>query len=326
MNYPAVESYFYRALDMLSQNLYDDFNSCLESYQNYFKKNYLFLTEFFPVQSFLETSCKINQTKSSSEVLLLKLEGVEGSGKMTLASHLFHCFNKNSDLDFAVLSNFSLRNVVKNKLFLYASTDTLKSKKTYLILQELLKTQKVHTLVLAGENGSFLNIEKKFHKLFDCEIVLPSFPERVSDHLLLLKNFLLELSSLASLTKEAIDYYIEKKPAKTVFELKYACLWSYLTISKLSSKRQISKKVFEEAFYFVRENQKAFLILEQIDFFSLANLIGEVGYKDLFKFQGNFLIEMIMRSENSYSRSSRYTGLPVTTIRSKRLKFLKPSS
>ena len=310
---------------MFSQNLYDDFNSCFEFYQDYFKKNDLFLTEFFPVQSFLETSCKINQTKSSSEVLLLKLEGVEGSGKMTLARHLFHCFNKNSDLEFAVLSNFSWRNVSKNKLFLYASTEALKSKKTYFILQELLKTQKVHTLVLAGENGGFLNIEKKFHKFFDCEIVLPSFPERVSDHLLLLKNFLLELSSLASLTKEAIDYYIEKKPAKTVFELKYACLWSYSKISKLS-KRQISKKVFEEAFYFVRENQKAFLMLEQVDFFSLANLIGEVGHKDLLKFQDNFLIEMIMRSENSYSRSSRYTGLPVTTIRSKRLKFLKPSS
>jgi hypothetical protein len=310
---------------MFSQNLYDDFNSCFESYQDYIKKNYLFLTEFFPVQSFLETSCKISQTKSSLEVLLFKLEGVEGSGKMTLARHLFHCFNKNSDLEFAVLSNFPWKKNIAKKLFLYASTETLKSKKDYSFLQELLKTQKIHTLVLAGEDGSFLNIEKKFDKSFDCEIVLPSFPERVSDHLLLLSYFFSELSSLISLTKEALCYYAEKKPAKTVFDLKYACLWSYHQALKLSE-RTISKEIFEEAFYFVNKNKEDFLIIEEVDFFSLANLVGKVSYKKLLNFQDNFLIEMIMRSQKTYTQSSRYTGLPVTTIRSKRLKFLKPAS
>lgn len=310
---------------MFSQNLYEDFNSCFESYQGYFKKNYIFLTEFFPIESFLEKSSKIIQLKSSVEYLLFKLEGVESSGKMTLARHLFHCFNKNPDLEFAVLPSFSWKKNIEKKLFLYASTETLKSKKAYAFLQELFKAQKIHTLVLAGEERSFLNIEKKIHKPFDCEIVIPPFYERVSDHLLLLNSFLFELSSVASLTKEALEYYIEKKPAKSGFELKYACLWSYYQSSKLSEKK-ISKKIFEEAFCFVRQNKEAFLMLEKVDFFSLADLIGEVGYKNLLNFQDKFLIEMIMRAKNTYAQSSCYTRLPITTIRSKRLKIEKSTS
>lgn len=307
---------------MLPKNLYDAFNSCLESYPDYFGKNHVFLTEFFPLKSGRDHCLEKLKLKPSSEKFFIQLEGVRGSGKRTLARSLFHALGEKFDLAFVSLSHFSWKSSFKKKLFLYVPTEALSVKKSYTLLQDLLKKDQIEILLLGGEKGSFLNIEKKIHRNFDCSLFLPSFEERVSDHLLLLSYFFEELSSPLSLTKEALSYYTEKKPAKTVFDLKYACLWVCYQGLKLG-KKSISRDFFEETFSFVIENRQSFLMLEKMDFHSLADLVGEVGYRELLSFQDSFLIEMIMRSQHSYSESSRYTGLPVTTIRSKRLKFLK---
>lgn len=304
---------------MSNENFYDAFVSCLEHYPFYLRKNSDFITNNASLKKILLNFPLWLQKNCLENLFILKLIGEEASGKMTLAFHLYKRFFCSKSVDFLRVSDLfkpmSLR--AKQKIFLYCYSEKTLSEEDYFVIQKLFKEKRLACLVLASKE------EFRFAEESCVKLALPSFLERSSDRYLVLSSFLSRLSPSVPLSSEAFLFYAKGSRFRSVFEVKYSLLWShYKAVSK--GETHISLDNFSTSLAFVSRNKEKFLMLEKLDFSSLAGLVKEVGYKELIAFLGDILMEKIfLNSNKSYTKSSLYTQLPISTIRSRRLKYLR---
>lgn len=254
---------------------------------------------------------------------VLLLQGGNGFGKKTLARHLSREFFPEAQfMTFTPLTK-SQGSWTQKKIFLYVQENKLKSEEERFLIQSLLEEKKIAFLVY-GHKGKK---ESPFPhwQLPSVSLKLPPFPEREEDHCLILSHFMDQLSPQIPLSHEAFLYYVRRQVFKSVFELKYALLLSHYQTEerRLGS---ISALLFKESLKFVRNHEEDFRIFENFEFSSLLTLIDSFGYKKCLDSFEEILIEKIfLESKSSYTKSSYVTKLPVTTLRSKRLKYLKKS-
>ena len=304
---------------VLKQKNYVSLVSCFSRYHFYVRSQGRFVTNCTEIDKFLARACNLYESKSRAVVL--KLIGDKSSGKFTLAYSLYKKLFPNEEVLFLSFSQLiNLGGIPKGKkLFLYC--DMGEVNKTELDLYSDLLFSEGRLAFLVKSFSEDVLEDKKY--VSDLKFELPSFLERASDHYLVLSYFLQKLSPELALSEEAFLFYANKGCFKNIFELKYTLLWShYKAMSHSFSK--VSLKNLKESLSFVREFKEEFLMMEKIDFSCLLELVKGVGYKKCLSFLEDILIEKIfLESKQSYTKSSSYAKLPITTIRSKRLKYLK---
>lgn len=313
---------------MFRENLYSSLVACLNRHPNYLKKSHKFITNHSDIKKFLEQFSAVIANYKSDFPLNVHLVGEKHSGKLTLARHLYGEFYCQKAVVFMTVfeliecKDTYLAGFIQQRIFLYFELEKYSREQVYNLIKDLVKNQRIECIIFSSGSCFSFKDTLCFFSAMDLKLNLPIFLDRNQDKYLLLSYFISQLYPSVTLSSRAFFYYAKNEQFKTVFDLKYTLLLAHYKTNSQST-QVISYDVFRESYNFFLIHKKKFKIIEEIDLSLLSFFVKEIGFKKFIDFMGEILLEKIFfDSKKSYTRSSSYTLLPITTIRSKRMKYL----
>ena len=301
---------------MLSQNFYASLALCLEKYPFYSSGGQEFFSQSPFLRNFFSLCSERKKALGNREPLWALLVGGKDGEDRLLAHELYRREYQERGVVFRNLLETKVSKQ-KDSFFIFSEAGKLKKNELFSFLKDDPLEKDFSCFVVSSD--------KAFDFPFHVKISIDSFYEKSSYLCSLISYFLSLLQPCLALSQEAFSYCLKGKPFRSCFEVKYTLLWAHHEqVREFGS--EITLKALKKALTCVRVYKKEFLMLEEVDLNSLSFLMKRNGFKRLMSFVSDLLMEKtFLESGKSYTKSSLYTHLPVSTLRSKRLKYMRTS-